>query len=62
MKAFEHLNKGQKLRRLQSLVEGGWNLETADRLELVAILDDRIAAYAARLAKQAKRNKEGGQA
>ena len=62
MKAFEHLNKGHKLRRLRGLVIGGWNLEKADRDELVAILEDRISAHTARLAKQAKRNKKRGEA
>ena len=60
MKAFENLNKGEKLRRLRGLVDGGWNLEMAERLELVAILEERIVAYTARLAKQAKRNAKIG--
>ncbi len=57
MKAFDELNKGQKLTRLLGLVEGDWPLETQDRNALKAVLEERIAAYKARLRKQLAKKK-----
>ncbi len=57
MKAFDELNKDQKLTRLLGLVEDDWPLEKQDRNALKAVLAERIAAYKARHRKQLAKKK-----